>query len=247
MQDRQIYRAQYGAELETSYLRHEETDLAICLPAGLWQPQLAQALSAHIVKLRVQLQGYIAQDPAFAASHTPHTPLAGAPAIAQAMAQAAAVAGVGPMAAVAGAFAQAAGEFLAGYSSQVIVENGGDIYLATTKDRIVGIYAGSASPYSGNLGLKIVAKQQPLGVCTSSGTVGPSYSYGKADAAVILAADALLADAAATALGNRVRTPQDVGAAVEFAAALPGVGGALVICQKALAALGEIELIDLAK
>jgi ApbE superfamily uncharacterized protein (UPF0280 family) len=205
---------------------------------------LAAALSAHIVELRAALQAYLAQDPDFAASHAPYAPSAGAPKLAREMAQAAAVAGVGPLAAVAGAFAQAAGQFLAAYSTEVIVENGGDIYLATTKDRIVGIYAGPASPYTGRLGLKIEAARQPLGVCTSSGTVGLSFSYGVADAAVILAADALLADAAATALGNRVQGPRDVGAAVEFAATLPGVSGALAICGEALAVWGQIELVD---
>jgi len=243
--DRDIYRACYGVGLETVYLRQGETDLAIRLPAGLWQPELAAALNARIGELRAQLQAYIERDPAFAASHTPHSPSDDAPDIAHAMARAAAVAGVGPMAAVAGAFAQAAGEFLAVCGTEVIVENGGDIYLATTKDRIVGIFAGPASPYTGTLGLKILAAQQPLGICTSSGTVGPSFSYGKADAAVILATDALLADAAATALGNLVQTPVDVGAAVKFAATLPGVTGALAICEKDLAAWGAIELIDL--
>ena len=243
--DREIYRASYGVDLTTAYLRQGETDLAICLPAGVWRPELAEALFAHIMELRAQLQAYIAGDPVFLASHAPHTLLAGAPAIAQAMANAAALAGVGPMAAVAGAFAQAAGEFLAAHSTEVIVENGGDIYLGTSKERIVGVYAGPQSLYTGKLGLKIAAGQQPLGICTSSGTVGPSFSYGKADAAVILATNALLADAAATALGNRVQTAQDVGPAVEFAAVLPGVSGALAICGQALAACGAIELVDL--
>ena len=245
MENREIYRAHYGAGLVTAHLCHGETDLAICLPAGVWQPKLAAALSAHIVELRGLLLAYIAQDPAFAASHAPYKPYTGAPAIAQAMAQAATLAGVGPTAAVAGAFAQAAGGFLTAHSTEVIVENGGDIYLSTTKDRIVGIYAGPHNPYTGRLGIKIAAAQQPLGVCTSSGTVGPSFSYGKADAAVVLAADALFADAAATALGNRVQGPQDVGPAVGYISALPGIRGALAICGEALAAWGEVELIDL--
>jgi len=245
MQDRELYRAHYGAELETAYLRHGETDLAICLLAGLWQPRLAAKLSDHIVELRSQLQAYMAFDPDFAASHTPYRPKAYAPALAEAMSGAAAQVGVGPMAAVAGAFAQAAGRFLAAYSTEVIVENGGDLYLATTKERRVGVYAGPDSPYSGRLALKVPAELQPLGICTSSGTVGPSFSYGKADAAVILAPDALLADAAATALGNRVQIPADVGTAVEFIATLPGISGALALCGEALAAWGAIELVDL--
>ena len=244
MENREIYRAHYGGELETCRLCHGETDLAICLPAGVWRAELAAATSAYIVELRGLLQSYIAQDPDFAASHAPYRPKKEAPAIAQAMAHAAAQAGVGPMAAVAGAFARAAGEFLAAYSTEVIVENGGDIYLSTTKDRIVGVYAGPHSPYTGRLGIKISIAQQPLGVCTSSGTVGPSFSYGKADAAVVLAANVELADAAATALGNRVQGPEDVGLAVETIATLPGIQGALAICGEALAAWGEVELCE---
>lgn len=245
LEDREVYRVNYGVELETACLAYGETDLAICLPVGIWQPALKKALLAHIVELRTRLQSYIALDPVFAASHTPYPPAANAPALARAMARAAALAGVGPMAAVAGAFAQAAGEFLLGFCPEVIVENGGDIYLATGKERLVGIYAGPDNPYTGQLALKISAAAQPLGICTSSGTVGSSFSYGRADAAVILAPDPLLADAAATALGNRVKKEEDVREAVEFASSIPGVKGALAICGKALAAWGSVELAPL--
>ncbi|MCL1976085.1 MAG: UPF0280 family protein [Firmicutes bacterium] len=242
MEDREIYRCNYGAELETARLCHGETDLAICLPVGIWNTELAHATSAYIVELRLQLQAYLAQDAGFAASHIVYQPHINAPSIAEDMAQAAALAGVGPMASVAGAFAQAVGVFLAGYSSEVIVENGGDIYMATSKDRIVGVYAGPNNPYTGQLGLIIRAAQQPLGICTSSGTIGSSFSYGKADAAVVLAANTLYADAAATALANRVQSSQDVGAAIEFIATLPGIKGALAICKDVMAAWGEVEL-----
>lgn len=244
-ENRELYRAAYGTDLITHRLTLGETDLAICLPAGVWTAELQAKLSAHITELRQSLLDYIAKDAEFASSHAPHRTTANAPPLALAMAQAAALVGVGPMAAVAGAFAQAAGQFLAPYSPEVIVENGGDLYLATGKDRIVGVYAGPNSPFTGQLGIKINAAAQPLGVCTSSGTVGPSFSYGKADAAVILARDALLADAAATALGNRVQNEGDVQQAVHFAATIDGVTGALVLCGEALAAWGNIELVSL--
>ncbi|MDR2712558.1 MAG: UPF0280 family protein [Clostridiales bacterium] len=247
LENREVYRASYGAELETVCLACGETDLAICLPGGIWQPSLKKALLAHIAELRTRLQSYIALDPTFAASHTPYTPAACAPAMAWAMSRAASVAGVGPMAAVAGAFAQAAGEFLLAFCPEVIVENGGDIYLATGKERLVGIYAGPDNPFTDQLAIKISADAQPLGICTSSGTVGPSFSYGRADAAVILAPDPLLADAAATALGNRIKKEQDVEAAVEFASTIPGITGALAIHGKTLAAWGSVELAPLEK
>ena len=89
--------------------------------------------------------------------------------------------GVGPMAAVAGAIAEFVGEELLAYSPEVIIENGGDIYIKSLKKRVVGIYAGN-SPLTGKIGLEIEGKETPIGICTSSGTVGHSLSFGRADA-----------------------------------------------------------------
>ena len=114
------------------------------------------------------------------------------------------------------------------YSNEVIVENGGDIYLKTKEHRKIGVFAGK-SPFSEKICLEIAPEDTPLGVCTSSGTVGHSLSLGKADAAVILADDAFLADAVATATGNRVKTWEDIDAAIEFASGIEGVKGVLII------------------
>jgi len=241
-QDRNLYRAQYGAGLEQNRLILGETDLAIGLPPGLWTSELQALLSDHVLDLRGRLQAYLARDAEFAASHIPHKPLANAPDIARAMAAAAALAGVGPMATVAGAFAAAAGRFLRRHAREVIVENGGDIYVDTLKERIVGVYAGADSPFTGNLAIQIAAAEQPLGICASSGVIGPSFSYGKADVAVIVAPDTLIADAAATAVANRIHSAVDLQAAVEYALTIPGVAGALAICGGQLAALGRITL-----
>jgi ApbE superfamily uncharacterized protein (UPF0280 family) len=98
------------------------------------------------------------------------------------------------MASVAGFFSEKVGKFLAHYSRDVIVENGGDIWMKSNRIRRVGIFAGS-SPFSQRIGLEIGPKRTPLGICTSSATVGHSLSFGKADAVVILAPSAILADA----------------------------------------------------
>jgi len=220
-----------------------ETDLALWLPLGIWDSALAKSLGDILIAGRASLLQYIRDHPDFAATHRPW-PLTGpAPAIVRQMSRAAAVAAVGPMAAVAGAFAALAGRFLLQRCGQVIVENGGDIFLAGAKDRVIGVYAGAASPFTGNLGVKLRADQLPCGVCTSSGTVGPSFSYGVADAALIVAPDAALADAAATAAGNLVKGPEDVAAACHFALTIPGVTAALIICGEQLAAAGQLELV----
>jgi len=127
-------------------------------------------------------------------------------------------------------------------SEEVIVENGGDVFLRTLKERTVAVYAGN-SPLSGRLGLKISPSESPWGVCTSSGTVGHSLSFGKADAVVVLSRSTPLADAAATATCNIVERRQDIQKALNFARSIPGVLGTLVIFADTLGVWGEIELV----
>lgn len=160
------------------------------------------------------------------------------------MASAAKSAGVGPMAAVAGAIAEAVGRKLLSHSETVIVENGGDLFIAGVKDVTVRLVAGSSSTVE-HLGLRIKADQLPVGLCTSSGTLGHSVSFGKADAATILAKDVALADAVATETANRVKGPEDVEAALQYAMGIPGVEGVVIIIGETLGALGAVELIRL--
>jgi ApbE superfamily uncharacterized protein (UPF0280 family) len=155
-------------------------------------------------------------------------------------------AGVGPMAAVAGAIAEYVGQGLLPLSPELIVENGGDIFLKVTEPIVVGIFAGD-SPFNGRIGIRRESTLIPLGICTSSATVGPSLSLGRADAATIVSRDAALADAMASALGNRIRKPSDLKPAVEWAMTVPGVDGALAVMGDKIAASGDIELVPLAE
>jgi ApbE superfamily uncharacterized protein (UPF0280 family) len=197
-------------------------------------------------RFRGEVEAHIAAQPAFATALQPLEPPAGPlPPVVASMYAAARLAGVGPMAAVAGAIAVAVGQELRLRSREVLVENGGDLFLDLAQDAVVGIFAGS-SAFTGRLGLRVRAEDTPLGICTSSGTVGPSLSYGRADAATVMAADPALADAVATALGNRIHAPEDMPAAVEWAQTVPGVTGALAILGDRLAAVGKVELLDLA-
>ncbi len=193
---------------------------------------------------RAQVEKQISRQPEFATSLNPLPAPSNAPAVVASMVRAAAHAGTGPMAAVAGAIAEYVGERLLAHSRQVIVENGGDIFLATRVPRIVAIRAGKSS-LSGHIGL-VIAGGVKLGVCTSSGRVGHSLSAGRADAVVVVAEDAALADAVATAAANRVSGAQDCQSAVTWAAELGDIIGVVVICGETLAAWGEIELEPLA-
>ena len=196
-----------------------------------------------VQRQRALLENYIARHPGFVAALEPFPVGDDAPAIARTMADAAAKVNVGPMAAVSGAFAEFVGRDLLKYSAEVIVENGGDIFLKSTKSRLVGVYAGEDSPLTGRIAIKIEPSDTPLGVCTSSGTVGHSLSFGKSDAVVILSPSAALADAAATAVGNIVKTEADVQSALDFARGVDGLLGAAVIINDKMGIWGKINLI----
>ncbi|OAT85458.1 UPF0280 family protein [Desulfotomaculum copahuensis] len=220
----------------------KETDLDIGIRRERYSPELVQWVEKLVRDVRGPLEEYVRRDPAFLKAHTPYQPLPGAPAIAVEMADAGRRAGVGPMAAVAGAVAGQVGKALCRRSRDVIVENGGDIFLRSACLRRIGIFAGQ-SAFTGRLALEIRPEDTPLGICTSSGTVGHSLSYGCADAVVVLSASPALADAAATAAGNLVQSPDDVQKAAGLAAAIPGIAGVVVICGDKLAAWGRVKLV----
>jgi ApbE superfamily uncharacterized protein (UPF0280 family) len=215
----------------------KETDLFIRAHRNLRKKALDVVL-----KQRELLEGYITRHPSFVTALTPYAVGKDAPMIAREMAEAAGKVGVGPMAAVAGAFAEIVGKELLHYSTEVIVENGGDIFLRHTKSRLIGIYAGD-SPLTGKLALKIEPGDTPLGVCTSSGTVGHSLSFGTADAAIVFSPSTALADAAATAVGNLVQTADDLPRAIEFVKQVPGITGIAVIKGDKMAVWGIINLV----
>jgi ApbE superfamily uncharacterized protein (UPF0280 family) len=108
----------------------------------------------------------------------------------------------------------------------------------------MGIYAGT-SPLNMKVGLRIPAADQPIGVCTSSGTIGHSKSLGRADAVCVVSKDCALADAAATAVGNRVGAAADIEKAVEFGRHIDGVRGVVVIAGDRIGLWGDIELVPL--
>lgn len=205
-----------------------------------WLDDMKQTARAAARRARRAIQTELALRPEFGTSMAPLRDRPGASGIVRTMYAAGRRAGVGPMAAVAGAVAEFVSRDLLGASGETIVENGGDIHLVSKQRRTVAVFAGR-SPLSGKLGIA-VPPPADLGVCTSSGTVGHSHSEGRADAAVVIADDCAFADAMATALGNRVRRPEDLPGAVEWALSVEGVRQALAIMGDALAVGGEFEV-----
>jgi hypothetical protein len=148
---------------------------------------------------------------------------------------------VGPMAAVAGAISQFLGKELLKITDEVIIENGGDIFIKTKKPRKVAIFSGGAK-WKNKLILKIEPGQTPLGICTSSGKVGHSLSFGKADAVVIIAMSAILADAVATATANMIQSARDIPKAIRYCKKIKGLKGVVIVKGGSLGIWGNVQL-----
>lgn len=235
------YRGLVRAEgLTGFFVRVAQTDLFIRAERDL------TAEARDLVNLgRGRIETWAKKRPEFLTSlkPLPDAPLALSPV--REMLEAGRRAGVGPMAAVAGAIAGFVGLGLEpGSPGGVIVENGGDIFLSAKTQIKVGLFTG-VSAMSMRLGLVIDPDMTPVGVCTSSGTIGHSLSLGRADAATVVAGSAALADAAATGLGNRVRRPEDIEPALEWAVSLKGVRGAAVVLGDKVGLLGDLNLVPL--
>ena len=216
----------------------KETDLYIGT-----NKDLSKEAREAVLKYRYQIEEYIGRFPEFQKSLIPLPLDPFAPRIIKAMMEASRAVNVGPMAAIAGAISEFVGKELLTQAEEIIVENGGDIFLKTSSKISIGIYAGT-SPLSNRIGIKINPDDTPLGVCTSSGTVGPSLSFGRADAVTVVSKSAFLADAAATSIGNLVKGKGDLNRALESASKIDGISGVLIILGKKMAVCGKIELIE---
>jgi len=212
---------------------HREAVFRICCEAF-------EAVTAEIVRQRRVLEEYIARHPEFGTSLEPVELRAEAPPVAQRMARAARLVGVGPMAAVAGAMAQCAAE--AGWKAgarEVIVENGGDIFLLAADAVTIGLHTGT-SKLGDRLAFALQAHETPISICSSSGKMGHSMSRGQCDLATVVARDAALADAAATEAANRVRTADDINPTVDHIAGIKGIDGVLIVKDDRVGLAGHL-------
>jgi ApbE superfamily uncharacterized protein (UPF0280 family) len=219
----------------------EQTDLYIRSRRNLKNKALNSVL-----KHRGSLEAYIGRHPIFLTTLDSYEAEAEAeaPAIVKEMARVSQLTGVGPMAAVAGAIAEAVGKDLLAFSPEVIVENGGDIFLKISEKRLVSIYAGQSS-FTKKIALEIMPGETPLGIGTSSGTVGHSLSLGSADAVIGLSSSAALADAAATALCNIVKAADDIPKAIEKARSIEGLRGVVIIVGDDMGVWGRVKIVSL--
>jgi ApbE superfamily uncharacterized protein (UPF0280 family) len=182
----------------TERIRLDETN--ILLKTDL----IDHKLYNFILRQRMELISYIRRNREFLISFEP-VEVEDAPFIAKVMANAGKIADVGPMAAVAGTISEFSMNFLVKSGAKyAIIENGGDIAIKSNKDVVMGLYAGTSS-LSGQIGFKIKYEKTPMGICTSSGTVGHSISLGNADSVTVFADRASTADALATSIANEAK------------------------------------------
>ncbi len=204
--------------------------------------ELAAETEKSVIRYRRLIEEYIDRFPSFLHTLTSFPDDQFAPPIVRDLIEAGKLAGVGPMASVAGAIAEWVGLDLLIYSQIVIVENGGDVFIKTDKPFTVGIFAGS-SPLSNKVGLEIDSGDKQVAVCTSSGTVGHSLSMGKSDAVTVVSRSASLADATATAVGNLISDKKAIDKGLSFAESIAGVMGVVIVVGDKLGLKGDLKLI----
>jgi len=225
--------------LESFGVSVKETDLWICADRVL-----EKEAKEHVFKIRGYIESYIQSHPGFLKSLVPWSVNGPAPFIVNEMAEAGKRAGVGPMAAVAGAVAESVGNALLAYSNEIIVENGGDVFIRLNRPFIYSIFAGK-SPLSMRFGIRLDASGKPLAVCTSSATIGHSYSAGKADAVCVVSDSCAVADAAATSICNQVISEKEIQPAIDSGNLIEGVYGIVVIAEGKIGIWGNVEMVPL--
>ncbi len=195
-------------------------------------------------KERRNLEAYIRYNSQFQESLVPIKVDDFAPPICKIMAESVKKAGVGPMAAVAGAVNDCLAQGLLAKTAELIIENGGDLLIHSLKERVIAIYTGENSPFKSHIGL-LISPGKTYGVATSSGKIGHSLSFGEADAVTIVAESSALADAWATSIGNLIHSKKDVEKALKYCENIQEIIGVVVVFQDVLGARGDIQLIPL--
>ncbi len=239
-----LYRNNMGSGRFVSFgVKYKETDLWIGINPSAYKPEIKDFAYKQVKELRDNMDEYLKKDEKYARYLMPYYPAHQAPGIFYAMSAVAVRTGIGPMSAVAGAFAEFVGKsIMCNFDiEEIVVENGGDIYLDIKDNLTMSVFAGE-SPLSEKIGIDIPAKFSPCGVCTSAGKVGPSLSFGNADAVMVLCRDIKLADSWATAIGNKIKSVEDINDVVNEHIGKTEILSLIVVCDDKLGIGGELEL-----
>lgn len=239
-----FYRSGMGARWKSFRVVYLETDLWIAVDQDSYHPDMEDYALKRVIICRRLLDKHIESNPAFLKSLIPlPLPSPSPRKILKEMYLSSAKAGTGPMSAVAGAVAEHMYKELCRKFKikEIVIENGGDIFMRVTAPAVISVYAGT-SPLSEKIGIEITPDLSPLSVCCSSGTIGHSLSLGTADACMIACKSGAQADAYATAFCNEVKEKDDVTKATEMAVKKSDILSVIIIKDDKAGVAGKIEM-----
>lgn len=220
-------------DLTSFVVQVDESDLFIRADSDL-----AYTALDILVQLRREIENYINQDASFLDSLSPLTVPIWAPVVVKKMVDASLLFDIGPMASVAGGISEEVARRLQKHSQEVIVENGGDLFIISQRTINISI-AIDYSHFSKGLIFELQPCPEGVGVCTSSGKIGHSLSYGNADAVTVIARSGYYADAAATAICNMAKSEDDIQEAIRYARQSKEIIGLIIVMQRQIGIFGE--------
>ena len=198
-----------------------------------------EAAKKEIQKRRNEIEQFIRKDEFFEVSLKPYNYSEKDPEIIKKMCESSEKLNVGPMATVAGVIAEyAIKAMISKGAKHAIVDNGGDIAIFSNRTVRVGIYTGNQN--TNRYAFQVLPKNKILGICTSSGKIGHSLSFGNTDAVTVFSHDVAIADAAATALGNLVYARQDIKNAFKIFDGIEEITGAIIVIGDKIGLWGNV-------
>ena len=238
MYQERLYRNEYPAHWHRLRVTVAETDLLI-LSA---HPLNISELERTVHRLRRDIESVIVADQGFATALSAyHKPVADKPVIVQEMIEAGNRCDVGPMAAVAGAVAEAVAHEYVERAGEIIVENGGDIFVMR-KAQVLRLRIFTGDPVWDRIVFEIPLRGKPCGICSSSGRLGPSLSLGRADLVMIVSSSCAFADALATRVANMVVDENDIDRAVAYARSFALTSAVLVVRGESIGLWGDLRI-----
>ena len=238
MYEERFYR-DYAKALFSIEISYGESDLFISSDKEIDKTTVQDLLR----KYYNQIESYAKDNPPFLNSLSPLDDDETAAAIIREMLNISHLTGIGPFSSVAGAIAKYVGQDLLNYVNEVIIENGGDLFLKINQAKKIDIYLGEKSNLK-NLKLKIQNRPDPFGIASSSSSFGHSLNFGRADLVTVIAKNSIIADGFATSLSNRIKKEEDVKQVLEFAKKSNSIEGLLVFFEGNIFLWGALEIVN---
>jgi hypothetical protein len=229
---RLLHKSQFSLEIV-----YKESDIYL----DCSKPLEKNFVKGLVKKYYEEIEKYAKDNPRFLTSLSPLEEDKAAPPIVQEMISASKISGIGPFSSVAGAISWYIGKDLANFCDEIILENGGDLFLKINEDKRVGLYLGEGI-IPQMLTIKIKKRGYPFGICSSSSRIGHSLNFGRADLVTVIASNSILADTFATSFSNRVKRAKDVDNLFTEARTYPFIQGLIVVFGGKITMWGDLEL-----